>query len=115
MSESPIEIKSRDFWVKVVDMLQQNWALIETGSRPDESVVVYFIHDGSGVFDRMTFASEERAARGLRHNGFQKYEEDQEMQRFISPPEPPFREAAHPNGPIYSSGRFWDKLPESDR
>ncbi len=45
----PVTIHSTDFWVNVVEMLQQNWALIE-----DEvagAVRVYFLSDTSGVFD----------------------------------------------------------------
>ena len=46
-----MSIQSRDFWVKVVDMLQQNWALIEPeGSK----VTIYFFHDLGGVFDELT-------------------------------------------------------------
>jgi len=29
------------------------------------------------------------------------------LQSFLSPPSPPFGSVPHPNGPIYSSGRFW--------
>ena len=60
MSE-PVPIQSTDYWVKVVEMLQQNWALIEA-AKP-EGVCVYFISDTSGIFDEMSFA-DESAARG---------------------------------------------------
>jgi hypothetical protein len=36
----PVSIKSGDFWVKVVEMLQQNWALIDI--EPDSSARVIF-------------------------------------------------------------------------
>ena len=49
--EDEIKIKSNEFWVKIVDFLQQNWALIEV----EENVKVWFIHDGSGVFDSLDF------------------------------------------------------------
>ena len=55
MSE-PVTIQSTDYWIKVVEMLQQNWALIEA-IKP-EGVCVYFISDTSGVFDQMSFADE---------------------------------------------------------
>ena len=46
-----VDIKSSDFWVKVVGMLQQNWAVIEPekggGAR------IHFISDTSGVFDEI--------------------------------------------------------------
>lgn len=101
-----IEISSTDYWFKVVEMLQQNWALID--KTPDSiDCTVYFIHDASGVFDQMRFNSEEDAHQSLTRNGFTRYADDSSAQKFIAPPLPPFTEAIHPNGPIYSSGRFW--------
>ena len=100
-----ISIESRDYWFKVVDMLQQNWALIE--STATTGVVVYFVGDTSGVFDEMVFPFLDAAAQALRRNGFSRYAEDAEARSFLRPPPPPFHRSAHPNGPIYSSGRFW--------
>ena len=57
----PIQIKGQDFWVKVVEMLQQNWALIEPEAA--ESVRVYFINDTGGVFDELVFPSSDAAIR----------------------------------------------------
>ena len=87
-------------------MLQQNWALIDVLNESDECVV-YFIHDASGVFDRIQFASPEEAITALKKNGFARFSEDNQAQKFIAPPQPPYHEAEHPNGPIYSSGRYW--------
>jgi len=101
-----VDIGSRDFWFKVVEMLQQNWALIEPNSS-GEGVVIYFIGDTSGVFDLMTFPSLTEAEIGLRRNGFSRFSEDKEAQKFIALPKPPFWQSQHPNGPIYSSGRYW--------
>lgn len=101
-----VEIKSRDYWVKIVEMLQQNWALID--SEGDESVRVFFFHDLSGVFDEMTFQTREEACMQLRWNGFERLIDNKELREFFRyPPEPPFWRAEHPNGRIYSSGRFW--------
>jgi len=100
-----VEITSKDYWFKVVEFLQQNWALIDV--HQDSSATVYFINDTSGVFDRMTFPSRDDAQDGLRINGFKLFAEDGEAQKFIAAPDAPFRDAKHPNGPIYSSGRFW--------
>lgn len=100
-----IEIASRDFWFKVVEMLQQNWALVDDG--PGEGVTVHFLHDGSGVFDRMEFPNRPAAMAALRRNGFSRFADDAAAQAFIVAPTPPFLAVSHPNGPIYSSGRFW--------
>lgn len=101
-----VKINSTDYWFKVVEMLQQNWALIDRDADSD-SCTVFFIHDGSGVFDKINFRSEIEAHIALERNGFARYIADPEAMKFISPPKPPFFKATHPNGPIYSSGRFW--------
>lgn len=103
-SGTPVEITSDDYWFKIVDFLQQNWAVIEAQG---ESVLVRFIGDTSGVFDEMQFASVAEAAAGLQRNGFKRFSEDQKAQAFLRPPTPPFHRAAHPNGRIYSTGHFW--------
>ena len=99
-----VKIKSRDYWFKIVDFLQQNWALID--EIPD-GCVVFFFGDTSGVFDRLAFLSVEEAETALRRNGFARFTENKEAQEFIAIPKPPFYESQHPNGPIYSSKRFW--------
>jgi hypothetical protein len=100
-----VAIQSDDFWVKVVEMLQQNWALIEPMS--EGGVRVYFIGDTGGVFDEFPFPSADDAIAALRRNGFKHFADDEELQSFLRPPEPPFHQQPHPNGPIYSSGRYW--------
>ena len=52
MKDEIVQIESQDFWIKIVGMLQQNWAVIETNN---EHVQVYFMSDRSGVFDVMEF------------------------------------------------------------
>lgn len=99
-----VGIESRDYWFKIVDFLQQNWALIDPHAG---GVIVRFFGDTSGVFDEMTFTTEFAAVEALARNGFRRYADDVAAHASISKPEPPFRRAAHPNGPIYSSGRFW--------
>lgn len=103
--DNEILIQSRDYWFKIIEMLQQNWALVD--NERDGGAVVYFIDDAAGNFDRMQFTSKEEAFIALRKNGFRRYEEDIESHRFISTPKPTFRKSDHTNGPIYSSGRFW--------
>ena len=104
-----VEIQSRDIWVKLVEMLQQNWALIDV--EEDGRAHVFFLGDTSGVFDEMTFPTLEGAKDGLRWNGFQRFTEDEKLQEFLRPPQPPFWRSQHPNGLIYSSGRFWRDRP----
>ena len=101
-----IHIESIDFWVKVVEFLQQNWALVEPA--PGKGANVYFIDDNSGIFDEMKFASFDEAITGLTRNGFKRFSEDASLRTFLSPPLKPFHRRPHPNGPIYSSGRFWN-------
>lgn len=75
MQGPPVEIKSADYWFKVVGMLQQNWALVDQA--PDnDACTVFFLHDASGVFDRLRFPSLEDASRALRRNGFVRLAED---------------------------------------
>jgi len=105
-TDKHVEIRSRDYWVKIVGMLQQNWALVDPAPEAD-CCTVFFLHDRSGVFDRMEFDSVQQAEFALRCNGFQRFAESGEIRRHLRVPEPPFFETTHPNGPIYSSGRFW--------
>ena len=100
-----VEIKSRDYWVKVVEFLQHNWALVDV--QDDLSVMIYFMHDLGGVFDQMPMSSEEDAHTALERNGFEHYASTPSVQSFLNLPDEPFRRDEHPNGPIYSSGRFW--------
>ncbi len=86
-------------------MLQQNWAAIEADA--SGAVRVYFVSDTGGIFDEMTFASEAEAIAGLTRNGFRQFADAPNLQSFLRAPHPPFRTGHHPNGPIYSSGRFW--------
>jgi hypothetical protein len=106
MSE-PVLLENDDFWVKVIEMLLQNWAVIEP--EPAGGGRVYFVSDTSGVFDEIAFPSADQAADALRRNGFSRYADSLNLQSFLRPPSGPFHRSHHPNGPIYSSGRFWKK------
>ncbi len=99
-----ISIEGGDLWVKVVAMLEQTWANIETEG---DAVRVRFINDASQVFDRMTFDSAPDAEAALIRNGFRRFADHPDLQRYLRAPVPPFSAGSHPNGPIYSSGRFW--------
>lgn len=102
---SSVDLKTTDFWVKVVGMLQQNWALIEEG--PGKAVSVHFISDTCGVCDEIAFPSTEGATEALVRNGFKRFAEHPDLQSFLRSPSAPFHRSEHPNGPIYSSGRYW--------
>lgn len=102
---SSSEFKNADSWVKVVGMLQQNWALI--GEGPGKAARVHFITDTSGVFDEIAFTSTEAATEALVRNGFKRFAEQPDLQTVLRAPSPPFHHTEHPNGPIYSSGRYW--------
>jgi hypothetical protein len=103
-----VEIGSRDFWYKIVEFLQQNWALVDAGSG-SSGCTVYFLSDTSGVFDHMIFPDPASAEYELGANGFRRYSGDLRAQSMMRPPEPPFSERPHPLGSIYSSGRFWKR------
>ena len=91
-------------WVKIVEMLQQNWATIVPD---DNSVRVYFISDCSEIFDEILFANASEAEAGLVRNGFKRFGLLPNAREFLVPPEPPYERGRHPNGSIYSSGKFW--------
>jgi hypothetical protein len=97
-----------EWWVKIVEFLNQNWAL---PVHENSQVTLLLVGDTSGtnggVFDRLTFDDIEAARRALRRNGFKVFSADPGLAEFLAPPELPLREGRHPNGPIYSSGQFW--------
>ena len=103
--DTEVTIESRDYWFKVVEFLQTNWALSD--QQEQGQVVVWFIGDTSGVFDELRFASTREAEASLVRNGFRRCDSDAEAASFLTPPSPPFVVREHPNGRIYSSGRFW--------
>lgn len=89
-----IELKSETFWVKIVDFLQQNWALIEI---IDSKIFVFFIQDASMVFDKIEFKTIEDAENGLLKNGFKLYlDENENFENFIVPPKKPYGESPRP-------------------
>jgi hypothetical protein len=101
-----ISIKNHDYWIKIVEMLQQNWAVIEE-SEIDLSCTVFFFDDLGGIFDQINFSTIAEAVISLCRNGFSRFVEDKKLQDFIRSPQHPSYERNHPNGKIYSSGRFW--------
>ena len=88
MHGKEVEIRSRDYWFKIVEFLQQNWALIDEDAT-GPSCTVFFFGDTSGVFDRLRFASVAAAEVALLRNGFKPYDSDPKAPEFIAKPEPP--------------------------
>jgi len=84
-------ITSNDWWVKVLGMLQHNWALID-GS--NGSFTAYFFHDEGfakgiprgftliqvrnrcAVIDSLEFRTLDEAKEALRRNGFERLEDN---------------------------------------
>ena len=103
MEKTP-DIRSADYWFKIVEFLKQNWAVIEKGGN---GYTVYFFDDRARIFDKLDFGSIPDAENALKRNGFDRYEKDKDAQELIAKPERPFELMDHTNGAIYSSGRFW--------
>ena len=98
--------KAEDYWFKVVDMLQQTWALIEI--LENDTATIYFFDDRSRIFDRMKFDNINDAEVGLKRNGFSRYSDGSEAQQFIAKPAAPEidKDQTFSSG-IYSSGKYW--------
>lgn len=94
------------WWVKIVGMLQQNWAIpLPTGS----GARVLFVSDASGIFDHIDYGNQAEAGDALAWNGFNEYDGSPKLMEFFLPPRFPLNADPHPNGPIYSSGRYWNR------
>ena len=98
-------IHNADYWVKVVEFLQQNWALVDEDA--DGRSRIFFINDASGIFDELVCETPNEAREALIRNRFLEFSASADLQSFLRPPPAPFHRGTHPNGPIYSSGRFW--------
>jgi hypothetical protein len=93
-----------DLWVKIVGMLEQNWAYIE---HTDRGSHIIFVSDFGEMFDEIAVDSVAEANAALKRNGFRRFSDERNLRDFVSVPERPFRNGEHWNGQIYSSGRFW--------
>lgn len=100
-----VVISSTEYWVKIVEFLQQNWALVDED--PEGRARICFITDSSGMFDELVCCSINEANDALIRNRFLEFSTCTDLQSFLRPPPGPFHRGTHPNGPIYSSGRFW--------
>ena len=114
-------ISSDDWWVKVLGMLQHNWALID---KSNEGFTTYFFHDEGvskrlprhftlrqirnrcAIIDSLEFRTLDEALRALRRNGFEKLKENpgpwDEYQ-----PVGNFYDARETEDRIYSKAGYW--------
>lgn len=91
-------------WVKIVGFLQHNWAIVARSH--GESFIVFF-SDTAGVFDWILTEDRTQAEQALLRNGFERYEDGSELASVVPRPRGDFRLSEHPNGRIYSGGRYW--------
>ena len=99
-----VTFESSEIWLKIVGMLQHNWAFVETQVA---GVAVIFFDDLNRVFDTLAFDSRDDAEAALVRNGFARYDDDKQAQEFIAKPANPFRVSLDNRRPIYSSGEYW--------
>jgi len=105
VDETRIPLGRPDYFVKIIAMLQQNWAVIE--NTPLGTVRICFLTDHSEIFDEMSFPHKDEAQQALIRNGFKNFSLNPELHEFLRPPPPPFRDDPSMRRPIYSSGQFW--------
>lgn len=118
------EIKTRDWWVKILGMLCHNWALIETHA--NETITVYFFHElgttlclnpdydydllenRCAVVDSLDFETMELALQAMRVNGFCNLKK---TKKFLLGAEPfgHFYDARASEEGIYSKKGHWIK------
>ena len=114
-------ITSNDWWVKVLEMLQHNWALIE---ERNGKFTVYFFHDlgatkgllkefkysqlrnRGAVVDSLEFDSLEDAQKALRRNDFERLEENPGPWNGYQP-HGNFYDARNGEEGIYSKAGYW--------
>ena len=93
--------KLKDWYVKPIEMITNNWAFI----LDEDDVEIIFVRDDGEVFDTMRFENKEVAVKGLIENGFIKFSSDKEPRKFIVPPNKIVDFQSRND--IYSSGRYW--------
>ena len=106
---------SEEYWIKIVGMLQQNWALMNVDYK-NKNVTIYFFQDTSDylskaesaeAIDKLEFTSILDAEEGLIRNGFRKYSDIKDkLPDFLNTPKKPYYPGFNSND-IYSSGKCW--------
>lgn len=101
-----IDLRTDFFWIKIVGMLQQNWAVIRRTRRAETEII--FFNDFSVVFDKILTRSPVQAEIDLRRNKFLPYDDPKmRFDELVDKPGPPFRMGSASRRPIYSSGEYW--------
>lgn len=101
--------KHRDptkFWFKFVEFQQENWALME---EDNGKYILYFFDATKGVFDFIEYDTEIVLRKELMYNSFERYEKEAFQMEI---PEGEFYVSEQAHRRIYSSGKFWKRLPE---
>jgi len=93
--------KLKDWYVKPIEMITNNWAFIFE----DTGIEVIFVRDDGVIFDTLNFKNKEVAIKGLIENGFIKFSSDKEAKKYIVPPKKIVDFQSRND--IYSSGRYW--------
>lgn len=100
-----IDLRTDDFWVKVVDFLVHNWAVVRmTRSGTPELI---FFDDRSRVFASLPFENVDQAVAGLRRNGFEQYDPMGDFRKILPKPRPPFSMERTNHRPVYLIGEYW--------
>ena len=90
MKGKEVVINNTDFWVNIVDFMQQYWGLIEKNT-DREDATVYFLNEASGIFATLHFESVNIAEKALMQNGFKRYDDPLENFRdYLTPPRKPY-------------------------
>ena len=93
-----------DWYVKLVEMLQQNWAIIKLG----ETTQIIFVNDPGDVFDIIEVKDQETAHDKLMQNGFDKFSSPSWKRPLDEILTPPFKVVdTGERRKIYSSGKYW--------
>ena len=115
------EIKSREWWIKILGMLQHNWALIEEFE--SGAAIVYFFHDKGetigfnayslgqlkgrcAIVDSLEFESVQLAEEGLLRNGFMLHRAGEMLGSDVKPSGNFFDSRATEEG-VYSTQGHW--------
>jgi hypothetical protein len=91
-----IKIQSRDYWFKTTDEFKSLWVLIDEGD--NGGCKTFTITDASEVIEELDFRHMSRGAIEdmiIKQHSFSKYAENNESQKFIRPPKPPFKMHKH--------------------